>query len=152
LEVVTETARVLLTAAVLSAVALSTFTWRLTRVGRAPHEYLIDQLKLSQWAALLLASTGAIGIGMGVATSLAPQAPVEVAAGLVTIGASLLVLRREPATALLVVALLLVLHALFDWAHRPGLLAVPFVPQWWSMGHAIYDVYLAALCLVASRR
>ena len=145
----TETARVLLTAGILSAVALTTFVWRVIRPGRAPHEYLIDQLRLSQVAALLLASVGAVGIGMAVATAGAYGASIEAAAGLTAIVASLLVLRSEPPAALLVVALCFLLHGLFDWAHRPGLLSARFVPHWWSMGCAIYDVYLAALCLLA---
>jgi hypothetical protein len=149
LEVVTETARVLLTAGILSAVALTTFVWRVIRPGRAPHEYLIDQLRLSQVAALLLASTGAVGIGVAVAGAGSQSASLEAAAGLVAVMASLIVLRSEPPAALLIAALFFLLHAVFDWAHRPGLLSVQFVPHWWSMGCAIYGAYLAVLCLLA---
>lgn len=149
MEVVTETARVLLTAGILSAVALTTFVWRVIRPGRAAHEYLIDQLRLSQVASLLLASMGAVGIGLAVAAAGAQDASMEAAAGLTAVLASLIVLRSEPPTALLMVATFFLLQALFDWAHRPGLLSALFVPHWWSMGCAIYDVYLAALCLLA---
>ena len=149
MEVVTETARVLLTAGILSAVALTTFVWRLIRPGRAAHEYLIDQLRLSQVAALLLAATGAVGIGAAVGAAGAQNASLEAAIGLVAVLASLLVMRSEPPTALVAVALFFLFHALFDWAHRPGLLSAQFVPHWWSMGCAIYDVYVAALCFVA---
>lgn len=145
----TETARVLLTAGILSAVALTTFVWRLIRPGRAPHEYLIDQLRLSQVAALLLAATGAVGIGAAVSAAGAQGASLEAAAGLTAVLASLIVLRSEPPAALLLGALFFLMHALFDWAHRPGYLSAPFVPDWWSMGCAIYNVYLAALCLLA---
>ncbi len=145
----TETARVLLTAGILSAVALATFVWRLIRPGRAPHEYLIDQLRLSQVAALLLATTGAVGIGAAVAAAGAQDASLEAAVGLVTVLASLLVMRSEPPTALIAVALFFLFHGVFDWAHRPGLLSARFVPHWWSMGCATYDVYVAALCLLA---
>jgi hypothetical protein len=74
---------------------------------------------------------------------------VEVTAGLITIGASVLVLRREPPSALLMVALLFIVHGAFDWSHRPGFFNFVFVPQWWSIGSATYDVYLATLCFVA---
>jgi hypothetical protein len=149
LEVVTETARVLLTAGILSAVALTTFVWRVIRPGRAPHEYLIDQLRLSQVAALLLASTGAVSVGIAVAAANAQGASVETAVGLIAVLASLIVLRSEPPQALVFVALFFVLHSVFDWAHRAGLLSAQFVPRWWSTGCAIYDVYIAALCLLA---
>ena len=145
----TETARVLLTAGILSAVALTTFVWRVIRPGRAPHEYLIDQLRLSQVAALLLASTGAVGIGVAVAAAGAQGASLEAAAGITAVLGSLIVLRSEPPAALLIVALLFLLQAFFDWAHRPGLISAQFVPQWWAMGCAIYTAYLAALCLLA---
>lgn len=148
----TETARLLLTAGILSTVALTTFVWRLTRPGRATHEYLIDQLRLSQWAALLLAGSGAIGIGVAVGAAGAQGALAETAAGLATIGMSAVVLRREPPSALLVAALVFLVHGLFDWAHRPGLLTVSFVPHWWSAGSALCDVYVATLCLAARYR
>ena len=146
---VTETARVLLTAGILSAVALTTFVWRVIRPGRAAHEYLIDQLRLSQIAALLLASTGAVGIGFAVAAAGAQGSSVETTAGLLAVIASLLVLRSEPPQALVFVAIFFALHGLFDWAHRAGLLSARFVPAWWSLGCAIYDVYVAALCVLA---
>jgi hypothetical protein len=146
---VTETARVLLTAGILSAVALTTFVWRVIRPGRAAHEYLIDQLRLSQVAALLLSATGAIGIGVAVAAAGAQGASLETTVGLIAVLGSLLVLRSEPPQALVIVALLFLLHGLFDWAHRAGLPSARFVPAWWSLGCVIYDVYVAALCLLA---
>lgn len=145
----TETARVLLTAGILSAVALTTFVWRVIRPGRAPHEYLIDQLRLSQVAALLLASMGAVGIGVAVAGAGAQGASLEAAAGLTAVLASLIVLRSEPPAALLLVALFFLLHGLFDWAHRPGLMSAQFAPRWWTVGCTIFNVYLAALSLAA---
>jgi hypothetical protein len=152
LESVTETARVLLTAAIVSAVALTTFVWRLSRPDRAPHQKLVDQLYLSQWAALLLAAAGAVSLGLAVAAAAAPGAVLEVIGGLITIAASLVILRREPREALLAAGALFLLHALFDWAHRPSLITVSFIPWWWVTGSALYDIYLAALCLVAIRK
>ena len=145
----TETARVLLTAGILSAVALTTFVWRVIRPGRAPHEYLIDQLRLSQVGAVLLASIGAVGIGVAVAAAGVQGASLEAAAGLTAVLASLIVLRSEPPAALLLLALFFLLHGLFDWAHRPGLLPTQFAPHWWTTGCAIFSVYLAVLSLVA---
>ena len=79
-------------------------------------------------AALLLASTGAVGIGVAVAAAGFQNASVEAAAGLTAVLASLIVLRSEPPAALLIAALFFLLHSVFDWAHRPGLLSVQFVP------------------------
>ncbi len=147
----TETARVLLTAGILSAVGLAAFAWRLARTGRSSHEYLIDQLKLSQWAALLLAGVGATSIGMAVASAAAPGGLVEATVGLVTMAAGVLVLRLEPRDALLGAGLLFLAHACFTWAHRPAMLTAAFVPQWWTLGLTLYDVHIGALCLLARR-
>ena len=147
----TETARVLLTAGILSAVGLAAFAWKLTRAGRSSHEYLIDQLKLSQWAALLLAAVGATGIGMAVASAAAPGALVEATAGILAMAAAVLVLRLEPRDALLGAGLLFLAHAFFAWAHRPAMLTAEFVPQWFTLGLTLYDVHIGALCLLARR-
>jgi hypothetical protein len=108
-------------------------------------------LKLSQWAALLLAGTGAAGIGLAVAAAAAPGAMVEVAAGMLTMVAGVMVLRLEPRAALLAAGTFFLLHAVFAWAHRPALLTAEFVPQWWTMGVTFYDVHISALCFLARR-
>ena len=149
MESVTETARILLTVAILSGVALSAFVWRLTRPSREPHERLVSQLHLSQWAALLLAAAGAVGIGQGVTAAAAPGAMVEASTGILALIVAAVVLRREPEQALLLAGGCLLLHGLFDWAHRTPLLTAAFVPDWWSVGSAIYDAYIAVLCVVA---
>jgi hypothetical protein len=151
IKTVTETARVLLTAAILSAVGLAVFVWRLARPGRLPHEYLIDQLTLSQWAALLLAAAGATSVGVAVAMASAPGAFVEATSGVLTIAVSVIIFRCEPPRALLVAGGLFLGHAFFDWAHRPGFLTTELVPQWWALGNTLYDVHIAALCLMAMR-
>lgn len=147
----TDTARVLLTAGILSAVGLAAFAWRLTRAGRSSHEYLIDQLKLSQWAALLLAGVGAASIGMAVASAAVPGALVEATGGILAVTSGVLLLRLEPRDALLGAGLLFLVHAFFTWAHRPAMLTAEFVPQWWTLGLTLYDVHIAALCLLARR-
>jgi len=148
---VTETARVLLTALVLSGVALTAFVWRLSRPGRAGHEYLVDQLKLSQLAGLLLSAVGGAGIGLAVAGAAAQGAFLEAAAGIVTLGAGVLVLRRETVDALLLAGTMFLLHAAFAWFHRPAFIAGDVVPRWYAAGVALFDVYTGALCLLARR-
>ena len=37
-------------------------------------------------------------------------------------------------------------HAVVDILHRPGLLPEDLAPRWYSIGCAVYDVYLGALC------
>ncbi len=148
----TETARVLLTAAILSAVVLGAFVWRLTRAEVPAHARLVGQLHLSQWAAVVLAVSGAAYIGLAVGGETAVGAPLELAVGLVAIAAGLLVLRCELRQALLVAAVALWLHAGIDLSHRPGWLAADLAPAWFRWGAATYDVYIGVLCWLARRK
>ena len=59
----TDTARVLLTAAVLSGVTMATFAWRVMRTDPSHPDRLVGELRLAQWAAVLLTAIGAIPIG-----------------------------------------------------------------------------------------
>jgi hypothetical protein len=145
-------ARVLLTAAILSASALSTYAWRLTRLDSSDPNRVIGELHLAQWAALLLAAIGGIPIGIAVARETVTAGTLDVSIGLVFILLAGYVQRREPRDALLLAAIGFVLHALTDIAHRPGWLATGLTPRWYVVGCAVYDVYLAALCYWARRR
>jgi len=149
---VTETARVLLTSAILSAAALTVFTWRLTRTASGAPDRLVAQLHLSQWAALILTVQGAITMGLAISSEGAPGASLELAMGLVPVIAAILVLRCEPPQALQLAAIALGLHAAMVFAHRPGWLSPDLAPAWFWMGQLIYDLYVATLCSVSSRK
>jgi len=149
---VTETARVLLTFVILSGVGLSVFTWRLARTTSGAPDRLVAQLHLSQWAALVLAVQGAIGMGLAVSSEGSPAASLELALGLLPIVAAALVLRSEPVHALQLAALALGIHAVFAFAHRPGWLEPDLAPTWFWLGQMTYDIYIATLCSVGSRK
>lgn len=146
-----DTARGLLTAALLSSTALGVYVWMLTRQDATGPERLVGQLRIAQWAALALAAMGASSIGLTVANEGAPLGTLEVTLGLAFVVGAGVVLRREPREALFLVAAGFVLHALTDIAHRPGGLA-PIAPHWYAVASAIYDLYFAALCYWAARR
>ena len=147
-----DTARLLLTASVLSGTAFGAFAWTLTRLDASGPERLVGELRLAQWAALLLAAMGAVSIGIAVANEAVPFAPLDVTAGAAMILVAALVLRRDPRQGLLIAAGGFVLHALVDIAHRPGVIWPDIAPRWYAIGCAVYDVYLAAVCYAARRR
>lgn len=146
-----DTARVLLTAAVLSTTALAVFLWKLTRLDPAGPERLIGELRLAQLAALALAAMGALSIGLAIAQENAPLGSLEVTLGVAFVVLAAVVLRREPRDALLLAASGFLLHAMLNMAHRPGGLD-PIAPSWYAAGGAIYDVVFAAVCYWARRR
>lgn len=148
----TDTARVLLAAALLSAATIGAFVWRLTRTDADQPDRLVGELRLAQWAALLLAALGGVSIGLTVAFDAAPAGNLDALLGVAFVVLAGFVLHREPRDALLLVSTGFVLHALVDIAHRPGWLPPDVVPRWYAIGSAIYDVYVAAACYWARRR
>jgi hypothetical protein len=150
LESVSDSARVLLVAAVLSLTALAVFVVRLARLDGGPAR-LIGQLRLAQWSALALSAIGAVPIGLVIFQEHAPLGNLEITIALAFVVLAGLVLQREPRDALQLAAGGFVAHALLDIAHRPGALD-PVAPHWYAVGCAMYDVCFAALCYWARRR
>jgi hypothetical protein len=149
---VTDTARVLLTAAVLSGITMAAFAWRVMRTDPSHPDRLVGELRLAQWAAVLLAGIGAIPIGAAIVHATLPFTGVDAAIGVIVVGIAGLVLQRPPREALLLATGGFLLHALVNLAHRPGWLAPDLAPRWWTVGCAIYDVLLAAICYGARHR
>jgi hypothetical protein len=100
-------------------------------------------------AALLLAMSAGAYIGLAVAHEARPGVGLDVAlaVGFFVVAATTLV--RDPRHALTVLALAFAAHAVLDVAHRPGWpLPDGMAPRWYSIGCAIYDVYIGALCFL----
>ena len=148
----TETARVLLTAAILSAVTVSTFAWMIVHIDSEEPARLIGELRLAQWGAVLLAAVGAIPLGMSLGAGVPLAGTVDATVGVIFIGLAGLSLQRDPREGLLLISGVFVLHALVDISHRPGWLATDLVPHWYTVGCAVYNVYLAGICFWARRR
>jgi len=149
---VSDSSRVLLVAAVLSAAALAVFAGQVGRAETATPPRLIGQMRLAQWAALLLATSSGLTLGFVVASGSGPLLSVDVALGVMLAGAAALALQCEPRAALLVVTAGLVAHAILTIAHRPGWLPADALPRWYAVGSAAYDTAIAAICAWTWRR
>lgn len=147
-----DTARVLLTAGILSAAAISTFAWRVTQIDLEEPQRLIGELRLAQWMAIVLAGIGGVPLGLALADPSASLANLDAAAAVLFMGLAGVILQRDPREALLLGSGGFVLHALVDIAHRPGWLATDLAPRWFTIGCAIHNVYLAGVCFWARRR
>lgn len=124
-------------------------TWYAIRTVLVPTtspDRLVAELRLGQFAALLLAMTAGASVGFAVAHEATPGVGLDVAlaVGFLVLAATTLV--RDPRHALTMLALAFAAHALFDVAHRPGLLADGIAPRWFLVGCAVYDLYIGALC------
>jgi hypothetical protein len=130
-------------------------TWQAVTTARIPvssPERLVAELRLAQIAALLLATTGGAYIGFAVSHEQQPGvgAEIAVALGFFLIAATTLI--RDPRQALTILALAFAAHAFVDVALRPGLLPGGIAPRWYSIGCAVYDVYIGALCYLPMLR
>ena len=148
----TDTARVLLTAAILSAATVSIFAWKITRIDREEPARLIGELRLAQWAAVLLAGVGMVPLGLVIAAPTTVTGNFDAAFGVIFVGLAGLILQRDPHEGLLLVTGAFLLHALLDILHRPGWLSPDLSPRWFTIGCAIYNVVIAVVCYLARRR
>jgi hypothetical protein len=125
-------------------------TWQAVRTALVPvssPERLVSELRLAQVAALLLAMLAGAYIGLAVVheASAGVGFDVALAVGFFVVAAATLI--RDPRQALTMLALAFAAHAVLDVAHRPGwLLPDGMAPRWYSIGCALYDVYIGALC------
>jgi hypothetical protein len=138
-------------AAALSLIAISTMAWRVSRLDLDEPGRLIGQLRVAQWAAVLLAGLGGISLGLAVASPAVPLSHVDAALGVVFVGFAGIVLQRDPRDALLFAAGGFAVHALLNLAHRPGWLPPELAPRWYIVGSAIYDVCVAGTCYWTAR-
>jgi hypothetical protein len=144
---VTEASQTILVAFALIALGV---TWQAIRTTREPvnsPDRLVSELRLAQLAALLLVLSAGAYIGLAVAHEAQPGVGFDIAlaVGFFVVGAATLV--RDPRQALTMLALAFAAHAILDVAHRPGWpLPDGVAPRWYSIGCAVYDVYLGALC------
>ena len=110
-------------------------------------ERLIAELRLAQIAALLLVLAAGAYVGLAVAHEARQGVGLDIAlaVGFFVVAAATLV--RDPRHALTILALAFAAHAIVDVAHRPGwLLPDAVAPRWYSIGCAVYDAYIGALC------
>ena len=148
----TDTARVLLTAGVLSLSFAWVFALRLRRLDAIDPARVIGELRLAQLAAVLLAALGGVPIGLAVAGSAIPLAHLDATFGVATVVLAGFVLYREPPQALRLASAGFIAHALLQLVHRPGWLSADIAPLWHFAGSATYDLGMAAICFWAPRR
>lgn len=126
------------------------FTWQAFRTAAIPvssPERLIAELRLAQIAALLLVLFAGPYIGMAVIFDAQQGVGFDVAFAIGFFVVAAVTLVHEPRLALTILAFAFVAHAVLDIAHRPGwLLPDGVAPRWYSVGCAVYDVYIGALC------
>jgi hypothetical protein len=143
---VSEALRAVAVAFVGLAAGLSWFAVRTALIPPTSPDRLVAELRLGQFAALLLSMTAGAYIGLAVTheTVVGVGFDITIAVGFLLVAAATLV--RDPRQSLTILALAFAAHAIVDVAHRPGLLPDGIAPRWYSIGCATYDLYIGALC------
>lgn len=142
--------------ALIAFVALAAgFTWQSVRTALIPvasPERLVAELRLAQIAALMLSLAGGAYIGFAAGNEAQPGvgADIALAVGFFLVAAWTLV--RDPRQALTALALGFAAHAVVDVAHRPDMLPDGIAPRWYSIGCAVFDLYIGALCYLPMLR
>jgi len=149
---VTETGRALLVATLLAGSGLGAYVWRLTRIDPAEPARLIGELRLTHWMAILLAATGGGWLGLASARRIEPLGNVDLTISIAFIVLAAWTLHRETRSALMILCLAFLAHAIVDTAHRPGWLVADLAPRWFTLGCAAFDLYVSALCYWVQRR
>jgi hypothetical protein len=125
-------------------------TWLAVRTSLVPvssPDRLVSELRLSQVSALLLAMSAGAYVGLAVANEARPGVGFDVALAMGFLVVAAWTLMRDPRQALTVLALAFAAHAVLDVAHRQGWpLPDGMAPRWYSIGCAVYDVYIGAIC------
>ena len=141
----TDALRALLVAALASGAGVTWLSWRAAREDAASPQRLVNELRLAQVAAVLLAFVAGAYLGFaGAAESSSSGLDVAVAIGFFVVAA--VAPTRDPPEALTILAIAFAGHALVDVLHRPGALPVGAAPQWYLFGCAVHGVLIGALC------
>jgi hypothetical protein len=125
------------------------FTWlsvRTTSIAPSSPQRLVAELRLAQIAALLLTLVAGAYVGLAVVRENEPGVGLDIAFALGFLITAAWTMLRDPRQALTILALAFAAHAILDVAHQPGLLPDSLAPRWYSIGGAIYDAYIGALC------
>lgn len=141
-----EALRTILVAAGAIAAVASWQSLRTASIPAASPERLVAELRLAQFAALLLTLTAGAYVGLAAAREHQPGVGLDVALAIGFLVVAGITLLRDPRQALTIVALAFAAHAVLDVLHRPGLLPDGLAPRWYSVGCAVFDVYLGAVC------
>ena len=142
----TEAFRASVLAATVLGAALAWLSIGAARTDASSPERLVAELRVAQFAALLLVLVAGAYVGFAIAheTRLGTGLDISLTVGFFVVAA--IATNRDPRAALTVLALAFGAHALLDVLHRGGVLAEGIAPAWYVTGCAIYDVLIAGLC------
>jgi hypothetical protein len=132
--------------ALLTVGTIATFSLRALASPSSSPDRLVAELRLAQVAALVLALTAGVSVGLAVGHAPRADVSVEVAVGGILFLVAVIATFQDPRQALTFVAQGFAAHAIADVMHRPGLLPADLAGQWYFVASACLDAVVGALC------
>ncbi|MCH7746808.1 MAG: hypothetical protein IH939_01800 [Acidobacteria bacterium] len=142
----TDAARAFLVAAIALAIATIRLSVIATTADPASPQRLIAELRLAQFAALLLVLTAGVYIGFALAHESTTGSGLDVALGVGFLVLASVAISQSPRRALTLLAIGFAGHAVVDLLHGARVLPAEALPNWYATACAIYDVAIAAVC------
>jgi hypothetical protein len=136
----------LILACAVMAVALIRLSVTATRADPSAPDRLVAELRLAQFAALMLVLTAGVYIGFALAHGSSQGSGLDVALAVGFLMLAAVAVTQEPGRALTVLALGFAGHAVVDLVHGAGSLPSDALPSWYATACAIYDVGVAGVC------
>ena len=136
----------LIIASVVMALALVRLSLAASRADPTAPDRLVAELRLAQFAALILVLTAGVYVGFALAHGSSQGSGIDVALAVGFLVLASLAVTQEPGAALTMLALGFAGHAAVDLLHGAGALPSDALPNWYSTACAIYDVGIAGVC------
>lgn len=142
----TDATRALLVACIAMALTLIQLSVIAMRADPTSPQRLIAELRVAQFAALLLVLTAGAYIGFALAHASTIGSGLDVALGFGFLVLASVGLTQSPGRALMLLAIGFAGHAVVDLLHAARILPAEALPNWYATACAIYDVTIAAVC------
>ena len=107
---------------------------------------LVAELRLAQFAALLLVLIAGVYIGFALAQGSTTGSGFDVALAVGFLALAAIATIQPPGTALTLLAAAFAGHAVVDLMHSAAVLPSVALPNWYTSACAVYDVGIAGIC------
>ena len=142
----TDSARALLVAGAALAIIVVRLALAAVRADPDSPARLVAELRLAQFAALVLTLSAGVYVGFALAQESTAGSGLDVALAVGFLVSASLAVTRPPRTALALVALAFAGHAGVALLHGGGMLPSASMPHWYATACAVYDVGVAGAC------
>ena len=142
----TDAARALIVAGTALALALIRLSVVATTADATSPHRLVAELRLAQFAALLLVLTAGVYIGFSLAHESTAGSGLDVALAVGFLVLASVAVTLDPGPALTLLAAAFAGHTIVDLLHGAEILPARALPNWYPTACAIYDIAIAGVC------